>query len=410
MPVPGRSAADVVIVAATRSAVTRAGRGGLAGLRTDALAAQVVAAALAQVPALPPGLIEDLYLGCALPGGEQGFNLGRVVAVLLGLDRLPAATVTRYCASSLQAVRMAAHAIRAREGRAFIVAGAESSSSRPRGHSDSLPGTKNPVFAAAEARTAGAPARERWRDPRAEDLLPDVYVDVNRTAENIAGLYGIARAEQDEYAVLSHRRARDAIAAGVLAAEITPVACAGGTVVRADDGPRADATPEGLAALPPLLPDGTVTAGTCCKLADGAAALILTDRALSDEHGLPVLATVRGTGVAALSPELMGLGTVPAVRRALRHSGLALSDIDLLELNEEYAVQLLANQRDLGVPVERLNVHGGALALGHPFGMTGIRMICTLLGALRRNDASTGLVATPAGGGQGMAVVVARES
>jgi acetyl-CoA C-acetyltransferase len=400
---------EPVIVAAARTPITVAGRGALARVRADALAAHVATAALGRAGALPVDALEDLYLGCALPGGEQGFNLARVVAVLIGLDCLPGATVTRYCASSLQALRMAAHAVAAGEGRAFLVVGVESSSGRRSGDSDSIPSTKSPAFAAATARTGGADFSVAWRDPRQHGALPDVYVDVNRTAEFLARLHGIGRPEQDEVALRSHRMALAAIRGGAFDGEIVPVP-AEGEVVSIDGGPRPDLDLAALSRLRPLFPGGTVTAGNCCPLADGAAALVVTDAGTARGYGLPVLARVRASAVSGISPEMMTLGAVDAIRHLLVRAGLSRNDVDAWELNEEYAVQLIASQRLLDLDPERVNRHGGTIALGHPFGMTGIRLVMTLLGVLHRTDGTIGVAATPVGGGQGMAVVLERMS
>lgn len=405
---------EAFVVAAARSPIGRAFKGSLTGLRADDLAAQVVRAALAQVPTLDPGLVEDLLLGCGLPGGEQGMNMARVVAVLSGLDETAGTTVNRYCASSLQTTRSAFHAITAGEGDVFVSAGVEVVSRTTRGSSDHIPGedVTNPRFADAVARTArGAAGGTTWHDPRDDGGLPDVYVAMGQTAENVAQLTGTGRREQDEYAALSQNRAEAAIASGFWASDITPVTLPDGTVVSADDGPRRGVTVEALAALPPVFrPDGTVTAGNCCPLNDGAAALVVVSDRVVERLGLKPLGRIVSTGVSALSPEIMGLGPVEASRRALDHAGLTVDQMDLVELNEAFAAQVLPSAKAIGVDLERLNVHGGAIAVGHPFGMTGARITTTLLHGLAATDGRYGLETMCVGGGQGMAMVVERVS
>ncbi|MFC4615248.1 acetyl-CoA C-acetyltransferase [Cellulomonas algicola] len=405
---------EAFVVAAARSPIGRAFKGSLTGLRADDLTAQTVRAALAQVPTLDPGLVEDLLLGCGLPGGEQGMNMARVVAVLSGLDETAGTTVNRYCASSLQTTRAAFHAIKAGEGDVFVSAGVEVVSRTARGSSDHIPGedVTNPRFADAVARTAQAAAGgTTWHDPRDDGGLPDVYVAMGQTAENVAQLTGTGRREQDEYAALSQNRAEAAIASGFWARDITPVTLPDGTVVSADDGPRPGVTVEALAALPPVFrPDGTVTAGNCCPLNDGAAALVVVSDRVVERLGLTPLGRIVSTGVSALSPEIMGLGPVEASRRALDHAGLTIDQMDLVELNEAFAAQVLPSAKAIGVDLERLNVHGGAIAVGHPFGMTGARLTTTLLHGLAATDGRYGLETMCVGGGQGMAMVVERTS
>ena len=382
-------------------------------MRPDDLAATVVRAALDQVPQLDPEAIDDLLLGCGQPGGESGFNLARVVAVRLGYDHLPGATITRYCSSSLQTTRMAMHAIRAGEGDVFISAGVETVSRAVKGNSDTLPDTENPVFADAKARTATAAAGggSVWHDPREDGALPDVYIAMGETAENVAALRGVTRAEQDEFAVRSQNLAEQAIKDGFYAREITPVTLPDGTVVDTDDGPRPGVTLEALSQLKPVFrPDGTVTAGNCCPLNDGAAALVVMSERKARELGIDPLARVVATGLSALSPEIMGLGPVQASRRALANAGMTVDDVDLVEINEAFAAQVIPSYRDLGIDLDRLNVHGGAIALGHPFGMTGARITCTLLNGLVRRDQTVGLATMCVGGGQGMAMILERLS
>lgn len=408
---------EAVIVSAARSPIGRAFKGSLKDERPDDLAAAMVTAALARIPAFDPAGpagagLDDLYLGCAEPSGEAGSNMARVVAVLTGLDNVPAATVNRFCASSLQTLRMAFHAIKAGEGHAFVAAGVEAVS-RYRdwaGAGETDASTHNPLFDAARHRTeARAGSNTPWTDPRMGGRMPDIYIAMGQTAENVATSYGISRADQDAWAVLSQNRAEAAIAAGFYAREITPYTRKDGVVVDADDSPRAGVTFEAVSALQPVFrSEGTVTAGNACPLNDGAAALVVMSDARAADLGLEPLARIVSTGVSALSPELMGMGPVEASRRALQLAGLKIGDIDLVELNEAFAVQVLASARELGIDPDRLNVHGGAIALGHPFGMTGARMVTTLLNGLRERDARLGLATLCVGGGQGMAVVLER--
>jgi acetyl-CoA C-acetyltransferase len=405
---------EAVIVSTARSPIGRAGKGSLKDVRPDDLTAQIIAAALAKVPELDPRDIDDLMLGCGLPGGEQGYNLGRVVAVQLGMDHLPGCTITRYCSSSLQTSRMALHAIKAGEGDVFISAGVETVSRFAKGSSDGLPDTKNPLFAAAEARTVataemtGAPV---WEDPRAAGLVPDVYISMGQTAENLAKLKGISRREQDEFGVRSQNLAEKAIADGFWAREITPVTTPDGTVVSTDDGPRAGVTLEAVSGLKPVFrPDGTVNAGNCCPLNDGAAALVIMSDTKARELGLTPLARIVSTGVSGLSPEIMGYGPVEATKQALRRAGMSIGDIDLVEINEAFAAQVIPSYQDLGIDLDRLNINGGGIAVGHPFGMTGARITGTLINSLQWHDKQFGLETMCVGGGQGMAMVIERLS
>ncbi|WP_327680209.1 acetyl-CoA C-acetyltransferase [Kitasatospora sp. NBC_00458] len=404
---------EAVIVSAARSPIGRAFKGSLKDVRPDDLTAQVIGAALAKVPQLDPRTIDDLMLGCGLPGGEQGHNLARVVAVQMGMDYLPGATVTRYCSSSLQTTRMALHAIRAGEGDVFLSAGVETVSRSVNGSSDGMPGTMNPLFDEAQARTArrAAEGGGTWHDPREDGLLPDAYIAMGQTAENLAALKGVTRAEQDEFGVRSQNLAEAAIKAGFWEREITPVTLPDGTVVSTDDGPRAGVTLEGVSGLKPVFrPDGTVTAGNCCPLNDGAAALVVMSDTKARELGITPLARVVSTGVSALSPEIMGHGPVEASKQALRRAGLTIGDIDLVEINEAFAAQVIPSYRDLGVDLDRLNVNGGAIAVGHPFGMTGARITTTLINSLQWHDKQFGLETMCVGGGQGMAMVIERLS
>ncbi|MGO8888197.1 MAG: acetyl-CoA C-acetyltransferase [Streptosporangiaceae bacterium] len=404
---------EAVIVATARSPIGRAGKGSLTSIRPDDLAAQIVTAALAKVPQLDPADVGDLILGCGLPGGEQGFNLARVVAVLLGHDHLPGTTVNRYCSSSLQTTRMAFHAIKAGEGDVYISAGVECVSRLAKGSSDSWPDTQNPAFSAARRRAERIAAGEAgpWHDPREDGLMPEIYVAMGQTAENVAELRGVTRAQQDEFGVRSQNLAEKALANGFWQRDITPVTLPDGSVVAADDGPRPGTTIEKVAALKPVFrPDGTVTAGNCCPLNDGAAAVIVMSDVKAAELGITPLARIVSSGVTALSPEIMGLGPVEASRQALARAGMAIADIDLVEINEAFAAQVIPSYSDLGVDLAKLNVNGGAIAVGHPFGMTGARITTTLLNSLQFRDATLGLETMCVGGGQGMAMIFERLS
>ncbi|MQA84715.1 MAG: acetyl-CoA C-acetyltransferase [Streptosporangiales bacterium] len=408
---------EAVVVATARSPIGRAFKGSLTGIRPDDLTAQIVRTALEKVPQLDPSDIDDLILGCGLPGGEQGFNMGRAVAVMLGYDHLPGTTITRYCSSSLQSTRMAFHAIKAGEGDVFVSAGVEMVSRYVKGSSDSLPDTHNPIFADAEARTAkrAEAGVETWRDPREDGQLPDIYIAMGETAENVAGLRGISRQMQDEFGCRSQNLAEKAHANGFWQREITPITLPDGTVVDSDDGPRPGTTMEKLAGLQPAFrPDGTVTAGNCCPLNDGAAAVVIMSDRKAAELGLTPLARIVSTGVTALSPEIMGLGPVGASRQALARAGMTIDDIDLVEINEAFAAQVLPSANDIGInldtDIDKLNVNGGAIAVGHPFGMTGARITTTLLNGLQFHDKTLGLETMCVGGGQGMAAVFERLS
>jgi acetyl-CoA C-acetyltransferase len=404
---------EAVIVSAARSPIGRAGKGSLKDVRPDDLAAQMVKAALAKVPQLDPADIDDLMLGCGLPGGEQGFNMGRVVSVLAGYDNLPGTTVTRYCASSVQTTRMALHAIKAGEGDVFISAGVETVSRFAKGNSDGWPDTHNPLFAEAESRTATTAEKgaDSWTDPRENGAVPDIYISMGQTAENLALLKGISREEMDHFGVRSQNLAEKAIANGFWAREITPVTLPDGTVVSTDDGPRPGVTYEAVSGLKPVFrPDGRVNAGNCCPLNDGAAALVIMSDTKARELGITPLARIVSTGVSGLSPEIMGLGPVEASKKALALAGLSIGDIDLVEINEAFAAQVIPSYQDLGIDLDRLNVNGGAIAVGHPFGMTGARITTTLINSLQFHDKQFGLETMCVGGGQGMAMVIERLS
>ncbi len=402
---------DAVVVAATRSPIGRAWRGSLVDVRPDDLGAAIVEAALGQIPQLGDERIDDLIVGCAEAQEEHGGNLARRIGVMLGLDSVPGTTVNRACASSAQAVRMAHHAIKAGEGDVFICGGVEMVSRyQHRGKEGKKSPSYNPIFDTARERTQRyAVTNEVWHDPRETGELPDIYSVMGQTAENVATLLGISRAEQDEFAMISQHRAQEAIASGFFAREITPVKLPDGSVMSLDDGPRAGVTLEALARLKPVFrAKGTVTAGNSCPLNDGAAAVVVMSDRRAAELGVTPLARIVSTAITGISPEVMGLGPIEACREALARASMTVDDIDLVEINEAFAVQVIACYRALGLDHDRLNVHGGAIALGHPYGMTGARIMTTLINGLRTRDEQFGMESMCIGGGQGMAIVVER--
>ncbi len=403
---------EAVIVATARSPIGRAAKGSLVSARPDDLSVQMVRAALAKVPGLDPRDIDDMMFGCGQPAGESGFNIARVVAVEAGLDHLPGVTVNRYCSSSLQTTRMAFHAIKAGEGEVFISGGVETVSRYVKGNADGMPDTKNALFDDAQARTERfAAGGQTWVDPRENGELPDVYIAMGQTAENVAQFKNVSRQDQDEWGVRSQNRAEAAIASGFWEKDITPVTLPDGTVVSKDDGPRAGVTYEGIAGLKPVFrPDGTVTAGNCCPLNDGAAAVVVMSDTKARALGLTPLARIVSTGVTGLSPEIMGLGPVEASKQALARAGMSIGDIDLMEVNEAFAAQVIPSVRDLGIDADKVNVNGGAIAVGHPFGMTGARITSTLINSLQWHDKQFGLETMCVGGGQGMAMIIERLS
>jgi acetyl-CoA C-acetyltransferase len=383
---------EAVIVAAGRSPIGRAFKGHLVDVRADDLAAHVVGKVLEQVPQLEPAMIDDLMCGCGLPGGEQGFNLGRVVSVLARLDT-PGCTITRYCSSSLQTTRMAYHAIKAGEGDVFLSVGVECVSRFGNGTSD-MPDARNPRLL-----------------PGSAEEYPDVYIAMGETAENVADREGITREEMDRYAARSQNAAVRARDDGFFDREIVPVPLPNGELFTRDDGPRPGTTVDVLATLKPSFREGgRVTAGNACPLNDGAAAVVVMSDQRARELGVTPLARIVSTGVTALEPEIMGLGPIEASKQALRRAGMTIDDIDVVELNEAFAAQVIPSARGLGIDPfgDTLNPHGGAIALGHPFGMTGARILCTLLNDLRTMDRTYGLETMCVGGGQGMAMIVER--
>ncbi len=398
---------EAVIVATGRTPIGRAFKGSLIDMRPDDLTALIVKAVLAKVPQLDPQSVEDLILGCGQPAGESGFNVARVAAVLAGLDDVPGVTVNRYCSSSLQTIRMAAHAIKAGEGDVFIAAGVETVSRFGAGASDSGK-AMNPLFNDALARTAARSekAGDPWTPPAG---LPDIYIAMGQTAENVAEYEKVGRAEMDEFAARSQALAVASQENGFFAREITPVTTPDGTVVSKDDGPRAGTTVEKLSQLAPVFREGgSVTAGNACPLNDGAAAVIVMSDTRAKELGIKPLARIVSTGVSGLNPEIMGLGPIEACRQALRRANLTIEDIDLVEINEAFAAQVIPSAKHLGISWDKLNVKGGGIALGHPFGMTGARIMTTLLNALEDEGKRYGMETMCVGGGQGMAMIVER--
>ncbi|MHB1711913.1 MAG: acetyl-CoA C-acetyltransferase [Acidimicrobiales bacterium] len=399
---------EAVIVATGRTPIGRAVKGSLKDCRPDDLSALVIRSVLAKVPQLDPATVEDVILGCGQPAGEAGYNVGRVAAILAGLPNAPGVTVNRYCSSSLQTIRMAAHAIRAGEGDVFVAAGVESVSSYRHGASDT--GPHHPAFAEAEARTVTRTpaAGEPWTPL---DGLPDVYIAMGQTAENVAELKHVSRQDQDEFALQSQLRAVAAMESGFFEREIVPVTTPDGTVVGKDDGPRPGTTLEGLANLQPVFRDGgTITAGNACPLNDGAAAVIVMSDTRASQLGITPLARIVASGVSGLNPEIMGLGPVDAIRQTLGRAEMTIDDIDLVEINEAFAAQVIPSARELGISYDKLNIYGGAIALGHPFGQTGARIMTTLLNGLEDSGKTFGLESMCVGGGQGMAMIVERLS
>jgi acetyl-CoA C-acetyltransferase len=398
---------EAVIVATARTPIGRAFKGSLVDMRPDDLTALIVTTLLEKVPPLDRHSVEDLMVGCGQPAGESGFNIARVAAILAGLDDVPGVTVNRYCSSSLQTIRMAAHAIRAGEGDVFISAGVETVSRFGNGASDSAT-AMNARFDAAMERTKERSEKvtDPWTPPTG---LPDVYIAMGQTAENVAEFEKVTRLEMDEFAVRSQELAVAHQENGFFEREITPVTLPDGTVFSKDDGPRAGTTLEKLSSLQPVFRQGgTVTAGNACPLNDGAAGVIVMSDIRAKELGIKPLARIIASGVSGLNPEIMGLGPIEASRQALKRAKMSVDEIDLFEINEAFAAQVLPSAKHLEIPLEKLNIRGGAIALGHPFGMTGARIMTTLLNSLEDADKRFGLETMCVGGGQGMAMIVER--
>jgi len=399
---------EAVIVSTARSPIGRAAKGSLVDVRPDDMAATIVSAALDKVPQLDRQRVEDLIMGCGQPGGESGYNVARVTAILAGMPDVPGVTVNRYCSSSLQTIRMAAHAIKCGEGDVFVAAGVETVSRYGNGAADT--GPHNQVFADAEARTAERTlgGNDDWAPPSG---LPDIYIAMGQTAENVAEFEHVTREEMDEFAALSQQRATASLERGFWEREITPITTPDGTVVSKDDGIRPGTTVEGLANLKPVFrPDGKITAGNACPLNDGAAAVVVMSDTRAAQLGITPLARVVASGVTGLNPEIMGLGPIEACRQALARAGMTMDDIDLVEINEAFAAQVVPSAKHLGISWDKLNVNGGAIAVGHPFGMTGARIMTTLINGLQDADKTFGLESMCVGGGQGMAMIIERLS
>ena len=380
---------EAVIVATARSPIGRANKGSLVSLRTDEMAAQIVRALMAKVPSVKGSDIEDLIIGVGQPAGEAGFNLGRMVALLAGIPEAPGVVVNRYCSSSLQTIRMAAHAIKAGEGDCFIAAGVEAVSRYQFGAADTAP---NPIF-------KGPGERTKLRSAGGQ------------TAENVREVEGVSREDMDWFAKRSQDLASANVSNGFFDAEISPLTLEDGTVVSKDDCPREGTTLEGLAGLKPAFrPDGQVTAGNACPLNDGAAAVMVMSDTKAKALGLTPLARFVSSGVSSLNPEIMGLGPVEACRQAMKRAGMSINDIDLVEINEAFAAQVLPSAKHLGISMDKLNINGGAIALGHPFGMTGARIMTTLIHGLQASNKNVGMETMCVGGGQGLSMIIERMS
>ena len=398
---------EAVIVATARSPIGRANKGSLTTLRPDDMSTQIIEALMKKVPQVQGSEIDDLMMGIGQPAGEGGFNIARVVAVLAGLDDVPGVTVNRYCSSSLQTIRMAFHAIKAGEGDCFIAAGVETVSRYASGASDIAP---NAIFKPSGERTKlrAQGGQGPWTPPSG---LADMYIAMGQTAENVVEVEGVTREEMDRFGVRSQNLACQHVENGFFDNEITPLVLEDGTIVSKDDGPRPGTNYETVSQLKPVFrPDGTITAGNACPLNDGAAAVMVMSEAKAKQLGLTPLARIVASGVSGVNPEIMGLGPIEACRQALARAGMTIDQIDLVEINEAFAAQVIPSAKHLGIPMEKLNVHGGAIALGHPFGMTGARIMTTLINGLQYEDKTFGLETMCVGGGQGMAMIVERLS
>jgi acetyl-CoA C-acetyltransferase len=402
---------EAVIVDAVRSPIGRAFKGSLTGIRPDDLGAYIVDALLDRNPDVDPNTVDDLICGCGLPQGEQSYNIGRAIAML---SRLPVhvtgATVARYCASSLNAIAIAGDAIKAGNADTYVAAGIEHVSRVGMWSEDGLPQLFGAFKAnAPEAMKDQIPMPE-WKNPKlnGEDGRPDLYIAMGQTAENVAEKYDVSREDMDKYAQRSQELAVESENNGFFAREIIPVEVNGNTVEK-DDGPRADSTYEKLASLKPAFREnGRVTAGNSCPLNDGAAAALLMSDERAKELGLKPKARILGWATGGLEPELMGVAPIEAVKNVLTKVGMTINDIDVVELNEAFAAQVIPIMDEVGIPLEKLNTHGGAIALGHPFGMTGARIMATLLNVMESDDKQIGLETMCVAGGQGFAMVVER--
>ena len=395
---------EAVIVATARTPIGRANKGSLVDARPDDMSAFILADVMGKA-GVEAADVEDVIWGIGQPGGEGGYNIARVISAMQGLE-IPGVTVNRYCSSSLQTIRMAAHAIKAGEGDCFVAGGVETVSRYAYGAADT--GPHNEIFAAAEERTAARSAEGAapWTPL---DGVPDIYIAMGQTAENVVQTTGISRARQDEWGVSSQNRAEAARDRGFFDREITPYTLPDGTVVSKDDGIRAGTTIEKVSTLNPVFrPDGTVTAGNACPLNDGASAVVVMSDTLAKAMGIDPIARIISSGVSALNPEIMGLGPIDACRQAMSRAGMSIDDIDQVEINEAFAVQVIGSADELGIDFDKLNPNGGAIALGHPFGMTGSRIMTTLLNGLEDSGGTIGMESMCVGGGQGMAMIVER--
>ncbi len=397
--------AEAVIVSAVRTPIGRANKGVLKDVRADDLASIAVRAAVERVPLLDRALIEDVILGCAFPEGEQGMNLARLVGALAGLpETAGGVTVNRFCASSLQAVNMAAQSIMLGQGDVIVAGGVESMSRVPMGGF-------NPSFNPRLIKPQDGEKVQTPFPPSELEYGYSSYIPMGMTAENLARDYSISRTEQDAFALRSHQRAIAATENGVFMREIVPVPLPNGTLMEIDEGPRRDTSLERLASLEPAFTGGgTVTAGNSSPLNDGAAAVVLMSAEKARDLGIAPLAKVHTMAVAGVNPAIMGIGPVPAMRKALQRAGMQLSDIDIIELNEAFAAQSLAVVKAMGIDEEKLNPHGGAIALGHPLGCSGARLIATLINDLQTRDKTWGIATLCIGGGQGLATIIERMS
>jgi acetyl-CoA C-acetyltransferase len=393
---------EAVIVATSRTPIGRANKGSLVDARPDDLSSFILADVMGKA-GIEASDVEDVMWGIGQPGGEGGYNIARVISSMLGLE-IPGVTVNRYCSSSLQTIRMAAHAIMAGEGDCFVSGGVETVSRYMYGAADS--GPHNELFTDAEGRSKTR-AEGGHGDWAPVEGVRDIYIAMGQTAENVVEQTGISRERQDEWGVSSQNRAEAAQNRGFFEREITPYTLADGTVVSTDDGIRAGTTIEKVSQLQPVFrPGGTVTAGNACPLNDGASAVVVMSATKAKAMGLDPIARIVSSGVSALNPEIMGLGPIDACKQAMGRAGMSIGDIDQVEINEAFAVQVIGSADVLGIDMDKLNPNGGAIALGHPFGMTGSRIMTTLLNGLQDSGGTVGMESMCVGGGQGMAMIV----
>ena len=383
---------EAVIVDAVRTPIGRAFKGQLAGLRPDDTGAFVVDSLLERNPEVSPESVEELIAGCGLPQGLQAFNIGRIITLLS--EKLPdsvnGVTVSRYCASSLESIREAANAIRAGEGDTYIAAGVE-------------------WVSRYNERQEAAGVADQNEKLQGNNGQPNAYIAMGLTAENVADKWEVSRADMDKYAQRSQELAVASQESGFFDREIVPVTLPDGTIVAKDEGPRASSTLEKLAELKPAFrEDGKVTAGNSCPLNDGAAAVLVMSDARAKELGLTPRARIVASATAALEPELMGVAPIGAIKKVLERAGMKIDDVDVVELNEAFAAQVIPIMSECDIPLEKMNPHGGAIALGHPFGMTGARIMTTLLNGLEADDKTIGLETMCVAGGQGHAMIVER--